>query len=288
MDLKLLRAFVQLADAGHYGVAASRLRVTQSTLSKQIQALEHQVGGTLFERGRHGAKLTPLGGLLLKEAGRLLKLSDEINGKLSRVKSGFAGHLDMGFGISTLELAPQLIATFRQAVPDCEITLNDIPSNEQHRRLRDGTLDLGFCRAPSGADLSFRPILQERLALVLSRSTRPPPLGQVQDLNRLGFVALSRERGAGLAAQIDQWCNAARFEPRIVQYADDILTINAVVASGLGAALLPLTGVSSLGDRTDKYPLDGTASCWAIGICWRASDANPILNRFIDHATRGL
>ena len=58
MEIKLLRSFIELIDAGHYGKASAKLFVTQSTLSKQIQALEASVGGPLFERGRHGAKLT--------------------------------------------------------------------------------------------------------------------------------------------------------------------------------------------------------------------------------------
>ena len=50
MELKLLRSFIQLIDTGHYGKASAKLFVTQSTLSKQIQALESAVGGPLFER----------------------------------------------------------------------------------------------------------------------------------------------------------------------------------------------------------------------------------------------
>lgn len=284
MELKLLRAFVELANVAHYGLAASRLGMTQSTLSKQILVLEHQVGGRLFERGRHGAKLTRLGALLLKEAGRLLKLNDEISGRLARAKSGFAGHLDVGFGISTLKLVPRLVAAFRAEIPDSEITLNDMPTSEQHRRLRDGTLDLGFCRAPLGNDLSFEPVLEEKLALVLPHGTKIPPLDRFSNLNELGFVALMPERGFGLAAQISQWCSAARFEPRVVQYADDILTVHAVVAAGLGAALLPFAGVSALGGSTDNHLLQGEAGSWPVGICWRREDAHPLLMRFVDFA----
>ncbi|MGQ8634725.1 LysR family transcriptional regulator [Agrobacterium sp. DKPNP3] len=282
MELKLLRAFVQVAKTGHYGIAASRLNITQSTLSKQILALEHQVGGSIFERGRHGAKLTPLGSLLLKEADRLLKLSDEISGKLTRARSGLAGHLDIGFGISTLELVPRLVAAFRAGVPDCEITLNDMSTSEQHRHLRNGTLDLGFCRAPLGDDLSFQSVMEESLALVVPRGTKMPPLDHLSHLNALGFVALLPERGSGLAAQIDRWCGAARFEPRTVQYADDILTVHAIVAAGLGVAFLPLTGVSALSGSTDNHPLQGEAASWPVGICWRREAENPLLMRFID------
>lgn len=287
MDIKLLRSFVQLTDTGHYGKAASKLFVTQSTLSKQIQALEVMVGGLLFERGRHGARLTPLGKLLQQEARLLLRLSDEIDVKMHRANAGLTGHLDIGFGISTLNTAPRLIAGFRVTTPDSQITLNDLPSREQHKRLLGGRLDVGFCRGPEEAgELSFMPVIEERLAVVLASGTKIPSRSRLSTLNRLGFVALSPSRGPGLDAQVSQWCRSARFKPRIIQHADDILTIHAVVAAGLGAAFLPWHGVDALGGRTHQQPLSGPASKWLVGICWRSADTNPLLLRFVDYVSK--
>ena len=287
MDIKLLRSFVELTDTGHYGKAASKLFVTQSTLSKQIQALEATVGGPLFERGRHGAKLTPLGKLLQQEACVLLRLSDEIDVKMRRANAGLTGHLDIGFGISTLIAAPRLIADFRETTPDSQITLNDLPSSEQHQRLLGGRLDVGFCRAPRETDeLSFMPVIEERLALVFPRGMNISPRSRLPALNRLGFVALSPSRGPGLDAQISHWCASAGFKPRIVQHADDILTVHAVVAAGLGAAFLPWHGVEALGNRTHQQPLSGSASKWPVGICWRSADTNPLLLRFVDYVSK--
>jgi DNA-binding transcriptional LysR family regulator len=235
MDIRLLRSFVQLTDAGHYGKAASNLFVTPSTLSKQIQALESVVGGPFFERGRHGAKLTPLGRLLLHEARVLLRLSDDMDVRMQRAVAGLTGNLDIGFGISTLATAPRFIAGFRVTTPDSRITLNDLPSREQHQRLLGGRLDVGFCRAPDElSELSFMRVLEERLALVLPCDTKFPSRNRLSTLNSLGFVALSPSRGPGLDAQISQWCASAHFKPRVVQHADDISTIHSVVAAGLG------------------------------------------------------
>jgi DNA-binding transcriptional LysR family regulator len=287
MDIKLLHSFVQLTDTGHYGKAASNLFVTQSTLSKQIQALETMVGGPLFERGRHGAKLTPLGKLLQQEARALLRLSDDIDVKMHRANAGLTGNLDIGFGISTLIAAPRLIAGFRVMIPDSQITLNDLPSKEQHQRLLGGRLDVGFCRAPDEVgELSFMRVLEERLALVLPRDIKIPSRSRLSTLNSLGFVALSPSRGQGLDAQISQWCTSARFKPRIVQHADDILTVHAVVAAGLGAAFLPWHGVEALGNRTHQQPLSGPASKWPVGICWRSADINPLLLRFVSYVSK--
>lgn len=284
METKLLRSFVQLIDAGHYGKASAKLFVTQSTLSKQIQALEASVGGPLFERGRHGAKLTALGQLLQHEARALLRLSDDIDLKMQRAMGGLTGYLDIGFGISTLVAAPRLIAGFRMATPDSRITLNDLPSREQHQRLLDGRLDIGFCRAPEeGGDLAFMPVIEERLALVLPPDTILPAGDRQSAMNALGFVALSPSRGAGLDAQIISWCAANAIKPRIVQYADDILTVHAVVAAGLGAAFLPWHGVNALAGRTQQQPLSGPESTWPIGLCWLKANTNPLLKRFVDY-----
>lgn len=287
MDLKLLRAFIQLIDTGHYGKASAKLFVTQSTLSKQIQALESAAGGPLFDRGRHGAKLTPLGQLLHQEARALLRLSDDIDLKMRRANAGLTGSLDIGFGISTLVMAPQLIAGFRATTPDSQITLNDLPSREQHQRLLDGRLDIGFCRAPEKADeLSFMPVIEERLALVLPREMEIPSQDQLPALNRLGFVSLSPSRGPGLDSQIGRWCSTIGFHPRIVQYADDILTVHAVVAAGLGAAFLPWHGVNALAGRTHQQPLSGPDSAWPVGLCWHRKSGSPLLDRFVDYVSK--
>jgi DNA-binding transcriptional LysR family regulator len=289
MELKLLRSFIQLTDTGHYGKAAAKLFVTQSTLSKQMQALEQTIGGQLFERGRHGAKLTPLGKLLQQEAGVLLRLSDEVDVKMRRANAGLTGHLDIGFGISTLIAAPRLIAGFRVTTPDSQITLNDLPSREQHQRLLGGRLDVGFCRAPEEAgELSFMRVIEERLALVLPLGVKFPARNRMSMLNRLGFVALSPSRGPGLDAQISRWCASTGFKPRIVQHAEDILTVHAVVAAGLGAAFLPWHGVNALAGRTHQRPLSGLESSWPVGLSWRRKHTNPMLSRFVDYVSNHL
>ncbi len=289
MEIKLLRSFVQLIDTGHYGKASAKLFVTQSTLTKQIQALEVAMGGALFERGRHGAKLTPLGELLQREARPLLQLNDDVDRKMHRAMGGLTGYLDIGFGISTLVVAPRLIAGFRATTPDCSITLNDLPSREQHRRLLDGRLDIGFCRAPEeDSDLAFTPLIEERLALVLPIEVTVPAQDRLAELNELGFVALSPSRGPGLSDQIRRWCALAGFEPRIAQYADDILTVHAIVSAGLGAAFLPWRGVQALAGSSHKQSLSGPEARWPVGICWNRKHTSPLLTRFIDHVSKNL
>jgi DNA-binding transcriptional LysR family regulator len=113
--------------------------------------------------------------LLKREARALVRLSEDIDVKMHRANAGLTGQLDIGFGISTLVVAPDLIGGFRAVAPDSQITLNDLPSREQHQRLLSGRLDVGFCRAPGEEDeLSFMPLIEEQLALVLPREVEFP------------------------------------------------------------------------------------------------------------------
>lgn len=93
MELKLLRAFLTVAELRHFGRAADALHMSQPALSKQVNALEASVGGKLFERGRHGAALTRFGEGFLPDAKALVYDADEILGRAREASSGTRGHL---------------------------------------------------------------------------------------------------------------------------------------------------------------------------------------------------
>src|SRR5271155_1905409 len=97
MELRHLRYFVAVGEEQHYGRAARRLRVAQPALSRQIQALEDEIGFKLFERLPRGVKLSAAGKYLLEDARRILQ---EVNGSVvraARVASGLSGTLRVGF-----------------------------------------------------------------------------------------------------------------------------------------------------------------------------------------------
>ena len=88
MDLRLLRAFVTVARCGNFGAAAGELATSQPALTKQIQLLERRLGSALFSRGRHGARLTSAGELLLSDAVDLLARADAFERRAVQVASG--------------------------------------------------------------------------------------------------------------------------------------------------------------------------------------------------------
>jgi DNA-binding transcriptional LysR family regulator len=282
MELKLLRAFLAVADLRHFGHAAEVLNVSQPALSKQIVALEESLGARLFERGRHGAELTTFGAGFLADAQALVRDADEIHARAREASSGKRGFLRVGLGLSTLTLAPQLIAEFRRRHPNVSVTLNDLSSAEQSRRLLAGKLDVGFLRLPADAGLEAFPVLDEALALAVpqhARWKRTP--ANLNELNELGFIGLARGRGPGLAAQIDRWCGEHGFVPRVIQQVDDIQSVLAAVAAGVGSAFLPSRTQYLLRDAR-VLPLRNPAAQWQVGLTWQLGRDDAVVTRFVE------
>ncbi|WP_297350944.1 LysR substrate-binding domain-containing protein [Paraburkholderia sp.] len=282
MELKLLRAFLTVAELRHFGHAAEVLCVSQPALSKQIVALEESLGARLFERGRHGAELTTFGAGFLPDAQSLVRDADEIYSRARESSSGTRGYLRVGLGLSTLTLAPQLIAEFRGQCPKVSVTLNDLSSAEQGRRLLAGKLDVGFLRLPADSGLDAFAVLDEALALAVPQHARWKRIpANLEELNEQGFIGLARGRGPGLAAQIDRWCSEHGFVPRVTQQADDIQTVLAAVAAGVGAAFLPSRTQYLLRDAR-VLPLRGAAAQWQVGLAWQAERDDPVMTRFVE------
>ncbi|AIR62688.1 LysR family transcriptional regulator [Cedecea neteri] len=281
MDIKLLRAFVTLSKSGSYHSAAEKLCVTQPALTKQIQTLESLSGITLFQRGRHGARLTVAGELLLPGATAVLERHDFFCSEVADIQKGRAGKLTMGFGISSFQRAPRHVAVFRSQFPDVQVSLNDMSSADQFRQLTEGSLQVGFVRLPAPAQLDSRILAEEQLVLAVAQTAYTETAVATELLQISQLLQLSRNRGEGLSAQTSQFLSGNNLAPRTVSAADDIQTLLALVAAGEGVALLP-AGVSHiLPAGVRLVALEGKHTTWQTGIAWNAQLNDPVRDRFL-------
>jgi DNA-binding transcriptional LysR family regulator len=281
MEDRLLRAFVAVADHGTFGAAAGALSLTQPALTKQIQALESRVGGPVFERGRHGARLTALGRALLPDARDVVDRLDALALRAARLTAGGPRRLNLGFGLSSIDIAPRAVAAFRRLRPDVAVTLDDMASSVQIERLRRGQLDAGFVRLPAAPELELLELGSDRLALAVPPGTDPTP-GPDALIERHGLVRLARAKGPGLARQVDTYLAAAGRRPNTVQYAHDLQTVLALVAAGIAPALVPASAHAIAPDRISLLPIDHPAARWHIGVVWSQPVPAPPLAAFLD------
>ncbi|MBL0452894.1 LysR family transcriptional regulator [Aeromonas veronii] len=282
-DLRQLQAFVTQADTANYREAASHLFITQPALTKQIQGLEQTLGCTLFKRGRHGAELTALGAQLLTQASALVKHGREFERHALAVASGVAGRLKIGFGLSSFALAPALVARFKQQVTDVMVHLQDMPSAIQQEQLLSGQLQLGFMRRPQVPQLQEHRLLIDRLVLAVpTRMTEPDPAAfdVQQALTSQPLLQMVGHRCPGLSQQIAGFLGANRLTG-MVQEAEDIQTLVALVAAGIGNAILPRSVSFIAGPDVTLYPLSGPSSEWEVSMVWNPDFADPIRDHFV-------
>ncbi|HVK02763.1 MAG TPA: LysR substrate-binding domain-containing protein [Armatimonadaceae bacterium] len=239
-----LRYFVAAANRGNFSRAAEDVCVSQPSLSLQIANLEREVGVPLFARQGRSVRLTDAGVVLKEHAERILREEEEARRAVRAVVGLEQGRLSL-WTLPTLgqHLLPLTLARFRQAHPGVEITLHEeVPARAVGVAVASGRADLGLVHLPCPVPgLARRELFTEELALVV-------PVG-----HRLARAAAAAPALADLAGEDFVWvpegstpehpfyasCLAAGFSPRVACVSGSAQGMQALVAAGLGIALLP-------------------------------------------------
>src|SRR5215471_15758750 len=151
MELKRVRYFLAVGEALNFTKAATRLRIAQPALSRQVQELEDEIGVDLLRRSPRGVTLTAEGKLFLQEARELLNHADQSVERVRALARGEYGDLHVGYApVPTAEILPPALAAFRKAVPRVKLSLHDLSSDEIIAGLRDAALELGVLVEPTG------------------------------------------------------------------------------------------------------------------------------------------
>src|SRR5882672_9490377 len=142
MELRHLRYFVAVAEELNFRGAAERLHMAQPPLSAQIKSLEDELGVRLFDRTTRKVSLTPPGRVFLEEARAVLAASAKAEQRTREAEQGLAGTLRVGLiaPAANARLAA-ILRRFRQKFPAVQLSLFDLTSTEQLRRLEAGELD---------------------------------------------------------------------------------------------------------------------------------------------------
>jgi DNA-binding transcriptional LysR family regulator len=287
MELRHLRYFVTVAEELHFGRAARRLHLSQPPLSMQIKSLEQELGTPLLLRTQRRVALTAAGEAFLKEAREILARVGTATEAARRAARGETGELAVAFvSIADYSVLPLALRAFRQRSPGIRLTLREATTDVQLRELIDERTDVGFMLSPvTDERLQVLPLLRERLVAALpERHPAATGTGRIS-LKRLAdspFILIPRHVAPRLHNNIIGYCAAAGFNPRVEQEAVQMQTIVSLVSAGLGVALIPESlrhlGRTGVVYRTLREPSPLTE----IVLAWRARDARPALQRFVD------
>ncbi|EGA64795.1 LysR family transcriptional regulator [Vibrio brasiliensis] len=282
MDIDLLRTFCQLAEDKNFRVASEHLYITQSALTKKVKRLEEQLNVVLFDRGRHGAELSPMGKILLPEAKRVLKGFESFKTLSAFVAEGTSGHLNIGFGISSFHEAPNYIARFKQDHPNVHVSLNDYPSHILVEEMTLGNLQLGFDRLPVEPPLTAIPLFSDRLAIAIHEKELIDEDNLWASLSHHSYLALSRGKNPTMNKHITSYLWEAQQRPAVVEEADDIITLLALVSARLGYTIIPASVARISQPQIRFIPLSGAHAEWSVGLLWNPEVSDPATQSFVN------
>lgn len=290
MNLKSLKAFVEVAQRGHFGKAASHLGMTQSGLSQLVKTLEKQVGAQLMYRTTRSASLTEAGEVFLRNARELIDSHHLADQRMAHFLHGEVGTVRLGFVASAaLGIIPRMAARLQQVAPGIKLSLREMTSDEQIPRLKAGEIDVGVMREiQEYSGLTIEPLEVEplRLAVPQTHALASRTSVSLAALRLEGFVMFPRTSVSFLHDHIHRLCHDAGFTPHVVEEAVQFATILGLVSSNAGIAIVP-EGVCAIRlPNVTFVPIDEPTAVSQLYIARRAGErASPAAKRLVSIAT---
>lgn len=285
MELDLIRAFSAVVEAGSLNRAADALGTSQSTLTRQIQALEASVGGRLLDRNAGGVVLTATGRTFLKGMEPIVRGFDRALEESRQVARGKSSTLRIGYLMSAVpDFINPALSGLREARPDVKLALSDLSPGEQVDALRKGDIDVGLV-GHAGAFLS-REFYARRIATlpVVVALAQNHPLAEraalrVSDLRAQLFVGAHERDMPGHNRWVTRLCRTAGFRPRFVQDADSLVHVLAITVSEGAVALVPDYVTKLLVPGVVCRPCRGAT--WDMYVAWQRGRLSEPLKSFL-------
>jgi len=286
MELRHLRYFVAVAEARSFRSAAGLLHVAQPAISRQIKALEGELGVSLFDRLSRGTTLTDMGRAFLADAKRILLEVDAAAERARRVAKGQVGKLRVAFNEVGLwhGVVPEAIRAFRAAHPDVELQLIPLDSPEQREALRDARIDAGFLYALPNDEprLGRIPVQRDDMVLALRSTHRLAGSGtlSVHDLEGEPLIWTSRPVNPHVYDALTAAWLAAGVTPNVVQETTTGALVLSLVAVGMGLGLVTTAMRWRLPEGVLLKPISDLSVPLRLDLAWARSNLSPVLGRF--------
>ena len=273
MELRQLRYFVAIADEGNISRAAKKIFLTQPALSRQIKALEDEIGHCLLERQAHSIRLTPVGELLVREARELLQHADQV---LDRVRA--AGHgVRLRVGYAPSLAAGMLSATvenFVQAHPNARVELFDLSTAEMLAGLEGDKLDVAVTvsQQRETRGLKWTPLLRATWELAVNRNHPLALRPRVTPAEVAGepLLVFCKRDYPEYWDIITGWLRDHGKRPRIAGEYDGVDSLMAAVESGLGVAVITIRTVPRVPERVRLKKLSAAPEPLCVAAAQRA------------------
>jgi LysR family cyn operon transcriptional activator len=241
MNLRDLRAFAAVVELGGFARAAVKVNRSQPALSRQVHALEAELGVRLFDRVGRRAQLTLEGEDLLRRARRVLAEADSLGERARTLKSGEAGILRVGATPPALEtLVSPFLTHYLRRHPAVEVELVEEGGARMPERLERGDMQIA-CMPAGDARFAGRLIAPTHLVAVVRDSHRLGRRAVIEIAELADEPLLVLREGFGSRAWFDAACELAHIVPRLLLQSVVAQTIVELASTGYGIAIVPST-----------------------------------------------
>ena len=256
IKLSQLQILVAVADYGNFSEAALSLGISQSAVSHAIASLEDYLGIVLFNRGRHGATLTPAGDRILVHAKTITDSTDAILQEAAIAKGLKKGQVRIAsFRSISTHVLPKAIKAFHQKLPGITLNLTEHDNNKAvEQALKEGRADIGIVLMPAAKGLTAWELLQDEFVVLL------PPNITLQN-NTLTWSELSKQPlimspiGYLAMRPVYEHINALGYWLNVVNEVETDAAIVGLVEQGLGGTILPRLAAEPIPNTVQVFSL---------------------------------
>jgi DNA-binding transcriptional LysR family regulator len=290
VDLRHLRYFVAVAEEKSVSRAAHRLRVAQPALSRQIHALERELGLELLARQSAGVVLTPAGESLASSAQVVLAQANALVRRATDAAHGLRGRLVIGVGRSAwwLEVIQPAEAAIRDRLPDVELEVREVePGPVQWRQLHTGALDLAIgLRSPVTTD-DFEWVALYDVPFDCAIVPVGTPLASrsvltAGDLAQVPLLFPKPDWHPDSPRVVEDALRQLGIQPRLISKYSGPKAVWLAVGAGAGWTLWSQKGLSASPAGTVAIPVEGLHVTLSLGLIWRADESRPHVLRSIE------
>jgi DNA-binding transcriptional LysR family regulator len=285
LDLKQIRGFIAVAEAMHFGRAAETLHMAPTALSRLVKTLEDEIGVRLLNRTTRAVTLTRAGLGFLEDAKAIVIRTEEAARNAREIADGGGMTLRIGaIDAASASFLPEALTTLRKAHPKVDIRLTETMTAPQLQMLRTGRLDLALIRPPTTTtEFPFEVLRTEKLVALLPESHDLAGRASITITDIASDpVIIPAKRARPYAYDLVMaYFATAGLVPRILQETTEKPAMLAMVAAGMGVALVPdwVETLSRPGIRfvpVDGIRLDPSPAGAIVGMAWRGQQRHGV------------
>lgn len=261
MDLRHLLTFRTVVDRGSFSQAAEELEVSQPAVSFQIRALEKALGQRLLDRSGRRVAATEAGDIVYRYARRMLGLEAELLRELEGLGTTVSGRLTLGSSTGPGEVVlPRLLAAFRRAHPDVEVSLVVQDTQTVCDRVLDGELELGVVGAERPhRGLVFERFMRDDVIVIVPAGHALAGRGTVRLEDLRGTPFVMQQQGSGVRVVLEEALRVRGMRLRDLDVVMELglqQSVKAAVLDGLGITIISRLAVQREVASGDLVALD--------------------------------